>query len=248
MFVNRREIMSRRKLQSNNSQYELRKHKAIIYRTFVALICLTAAGAAVALLGGYISRAAAQGTTTGIWEDVAESSIPNRGQRGVMPRAYRILRLNKDALRALLADAPMEFTREANAAPVTISLPMPDGTFGRFKVVESPMMEAQLAAKHPDYKTYSGTGVDDPAAITRFGITASGFHAIILAPSKRTRAPPAAAAHERTRQSRRPGTARPPAGPAPQAGRVPVSPKRTRGAGPPAPHHDSSKRTRAVRR
>ena len=175
--------MSRRKLQSNNSQYELRKHKAIIYRTFVALICLTAAGAAVALLGGYISRAAAQGTTTGIWEDVAESSIPNRGQRGVMPRAYRILRLNKDALRALLADAPMEFTREANAAPVTISLPMPDGTFGRFKVVESPMMEAQLAAKHPDYKTYSGTGVDDPAAITRFGITASGFHAIILAPS-----------------------------------------------------------------
>jgi len=61
-----------------------------------------------------------------------------------------------------------------------LTLPLPDGSFGRFKIVESPMLEPALAAKYPEIKTYSGRGVDDPTITTRFDLTYNGFQAIIL--------------------------------------------------------------------
>lgn len=174
--------MNRRKLQPIKSRGRLIPHKAITWRGVIALVCLTAIGVAILIWGGYIPRAAAQAGPR-IWQDVAESSIPTQGEREIRPREYRTLRLDMSALRGLLANAPIEFTKGAKDAPVTMSFPLPDGKFGGFKVVESPMMEAGLAAKHPEFKTYSGIGIDDPSAIMRFGLTLNGFHAIILAPS-----------------------------------------------------------------
>ena len=74
----------------------------------------------------------------------------------------------------------MEFTREATENPAIIYLPMPDGTMARFRFEESPVMEAGLAAKYPDFKTYRAQGIDDPAASARFDWLPTGFHAIIL--------------------------------------------------------------------
>ncbi len=90
--------------------------------------------------------------------------------------------LTPQPLEALLAQAPMEFTPAA-ANPVRITLPMPDGTFARFDVVESPVMHPDLAAKFPEIKTYAGQGVDDPHASVRFDMTPQGFHAQVLSPS-----------------------------------------------------------------
>jgi hypothetical protein len=61
-----------------------------------------------------------------------------------------------------------------------MSLPMPNGTFARFRIEESPVMEARLAAHAPDIRTYRGRGLDDPTATTRFDVTPAGFHAIVL--------------------------------------------------------------------
>jgi hypothetical protein len=94
--------------------------------------------------------------------------------------SYRAVSLNEFAQRKLLSHAPMEFTSRARQTPVVMTLPMPNGTFARFRVEESPVMEAGLAANSPDIRTYRGRGVDDPTVTTRFDVTRAGLHAIVL--------------------------------------------------------------------
>jgi hypothetical protein len=86
-------------------------------------------------------------------------------------------------LRAALAQAPPEGAPGAgrtSQAPVQVVLPLPDGTTGRFQVMETSVMEPALAAQFPDIKTYSGVGLDDPTATVRLDLTARGFHAQVL--------------------------------------------------------------------
>jgi hypothetical protein len=46
-------------------------------------------------------------------------------------------------------------------------------------VVESPVVAAGLAAKYPEIKTYKVTGIDDPHASGRIGITPLGLYGMI---------------------------------------------------------------------
>ncbi|QQS29555.1 MAG: proprotein convertase P-domain-containing protein [Sphingobacteriales bacterium] len=115
-----------------------------------------------------------------LWTDKPESSITVMGERYIIPSIYRTLELDLPGMRDLLSRAPMEFTRLANTNPVILLLPMPNGTFERFAVVLSPIMEDGLAAQIPDVKTWAGQGIDDPTATIRLDITPFGFHAQVL--------------------------------------------------------------------
>ncbi len=133
------------------------------------------------LLNNEIVNAGKSKTSTQqIWQDASETSFAVKGERQIFPQKYRTLRLNKEALRNLLLTAPREFSESAKESNVILSLPLPDGSFSRFKIVDSPIMPDELAAKFPDIKTYRGQGIDDPSAVTRFDITPKGFHALIL--------------------------------------------------------------------
>ncbi len=115
-----------------------------------------------------------------LWADKSESSITVMGERYIIPRLYRTVELDLPGMRELLSRAPMEFTPLAATNPVILLLPMPDGTFERFEVVLSPIMEEGLARQIPDVKTWAGQGIDDPTATIRLDITPFGFHAQVL--------------------------------------------------------------------
>lgn len=116
-----------------------------------------------------------------VWRDIDEKTIGAR-ERLIVPQAYRTVELNQRALFDILDRAPMEFTEAARNSQIALSLPFPDGSFQKFKIEISPIMEPPLAAQFPEIRTYRGQSIDDPAVVTRLGWTSFGFHAIILTP------------------------------------------------------------------
>ena len=58
---------------------------------------------------------------------------------------------------------------------------MPDGSFNRFQIEHSLVVERGLLTKFPELgATYRGHGIDDPTATVRFDFLPSGFHSMIL--------------------------------------------------------------------
>jgi hypothetical protein len=118
-------------------------------------------------------KSSARDATENPWQEIAESNIPNQKDRVGRPRAYRVFRL------AALSSAPLEFTA---AAPGTISLPLADGSFSSFYIVESPIMEPALAKRFPEIKTYRVISAVDSTVSGRIGWTLAGFHGILFTP------------------------------------------------------------------
>jgi hypothetical protein len=120
-------------------------------------------------------------SSDGLWQDVKESSIAvSGGARQIVPRSYRTVRLNKEAMTQLLAQAPMEFTQAASENQTVMTIPMPNRIFARFRIQQSPITLPDPSGKVSDFKTYSGQGMDDRTATVRFDISSAGFHAQIL--------------------------------------------------------------------
>jgi uncharacterized repeat protein (TIGR01451 family) len=115
------------------------------------------------------------------WSDLGQ--LPqNRdaAERWLQPERFRALGLDAKLLLDLLAPAKREAQQPVAQSPTELLLPLPDGAFARFRIVEAPIMEPELAAKFPEVKTYLGQGVDDPTATARLDWTPAGFHAQIL--------------------------------------------------------------------
>jgi len=95
-----------------------------------------------------------------------------------VPDDFQTVALNLAALRSILGRASAEFTR----GPETIlTMPMPDGTFQRFRIEHSLVVERGLLQKFPELGgTYRAHGIDDPTASARFDLLPSGFHSMIL--------------------------------------------------------------------
>lgn len=127
------------------------------------------------------ARAKSAGSEVHLWRETKQAANKKSGSEiRAGAEFHRALRLNETAQRKLLSQAPMEFTEAAERSPVVMTLPLPNGTFGRFRVEESPMLASRLAARFPEIRTYRGRGLDDPTATTRFDVTPAGFHAIVL--------------------------------------------------------------------
>jgi outer membrane protein OmpA-like peptidoglycan-associated protein len=139
---------------------------------------------AVAVLG--VPAAATAQSPSGPWNPVSGALPASRGGEPapIQPEQYRAFTLDAPALSADLDSAPigsLDSRSRAAASSTVMTLPAPDGTYQRFRVEESSIMEPGLAARHPDIKTYDGVGIDDPTATVAADTGPLGFHASVRA-------------------------------------------------------------------
>ncbi|WP_400192058.1 reprolysin-like metallopeptidase [Hymenobacter sp. B81] len=117
-----------------------------------------------------------------LWADDAQLPSASRRTTQALDR-YRLVSVQADNLRAALAAAPAESGTASRQSGTVVSLPLPDGTSGRFRVVETAIMHPQLAAKFPMLRTYAAQGIDDPTAKAFIDVSPAGMHAMILSAS-----------------------------------------------------------------
>ncbi|MEP7336907.1 MAG: reprolysin-like metallopeptidase [Acidobacteriota bacterium] len=148
---------------------------------FVIGLCLLAAtyAALSRLRSADAAAVAGQDSPDGVWRSSLAETVGLTAVQGVSPSSP-VFQLDGATLRNLLSRAPMEFTAPLAASPVALAVPGPDGSFVRFRLQESPIMEPALAAKFPEIKTYLGQGIDDPTATLRCDLTPHGFHAMVF--------------------------------------------------------------------
>ena len=162
----------------------LRQQRIRIF-AYRALAILAAASGCILLTSDASPASASARIQNALWQEIApglSGALGSDRQSRFAPQRHKAFQLNEAALSALLADAPLEFTEAAKNTQNEIALPMPDGSFARFRFVESPIMSPELAAQFPDIKTYGGWGIDDTSLTVRFDRTNGGFHAVVFSP------------------------------------------------------------------
>lgn len=114
-----------------------------------------------------------------IWTRIDKTQMRAPGIDAVsLPVAYETFALNESALTLVLGRAPEENT---TAQDTILTLPMPDGSYQRFRIEHSLVVEPGLLVKYPELgATYRGYGIDDRTASARFDFLPSGFHSMIL--------------------------------------------------------------------
>ena len=78
-----------------------------------------------------------------------------------------------------LMQAPL-WTNQQQLSTVILDLPLADGTTDKFMVYEAPIMEAGLAAKYPQIKTFIFVSQSNQLRYGRADITPKGFHLMLF--------------------------------------------------------------------
>ncbi|QJX47511.1 T9SS type A sorting domain-containing protein [Hymenobacter taeanensis] len=139
-----------------------------------------------ALLGGLLLAALGAPLTAAaqrvLWSD---TQVPTSARAATQPLShFRAVNFQLQAVRDVLSTAPAEQKAGARASATVVSLPLPDGTSQRFRIVQTTVMAPALAARYPAIRTYAAQGIDDPAATARLDVSPAGLHAMILAADK----------------------------------------------------------------
>lgn len=110
---------------------------------------------------------------------VEESQIQLEANTDVnLPLAeYATLTAGMNELRQELLHAPLEVALSLPKSTAEIQLPLPDGSFRSFRVVESPVMPEALQSRWPQIRTYRIQDVAAPQYMGRLSVTPLGITA-----------------------------------------------------------------------
>ena len=115
----------------------------------------------------------------GRWSLKQESDLrPATFANRYKPSDFKIFQLDESAFRADIQNRGQQ--------GVTLSVPSSEGRMVHYKVSESPVMEAGLAARYPEIKSYRGKGIEDPTSTIYFDLSPRGFHGMILSADRQT--------------------------------------------------------------
>lgn len=113
--------------------------------------------------------------------DEAHINLVN-AKRVSFPQQKRTISIPPSEIKSFLWALPNEKNPGHNRGNgSTLEIPMPDGKTASFQVWETNIMEAGLAAKFPEMKTFSGRGINDPSATLQADYNPyTGFHVQVL--------------------------------------------------------------------
>lgn len=112
------------------------------------------------------------------WDFYEERDIVNKGEQLIKPKKYLVASLYGDDFKNYLFSLPIEINGVRNSKSEII-LPLPDGSFERFKVAEYSMMEKELAQQFSHIKTFNVQSIDNPLNFGKLDWTEYGFHAFL---------------------------------------------------------------------
>ena len=117
-----------------------------------------------------------------LWKNIPQSELLNSSERAYVPQIFRSMRVDFAQLKTEMLKAPLESSVDAEKNFILFQVPFPDGSTHVFKVLESPVMDADLGAKYPFIKTYSAQSVSHPEITAKLDFTEWGFHAMVMSP------------------------------------------------------------------
>ncbi len=116
------------------------------------------------------------------WTPINKSEIIGKSFLSSLPKQFSVLKLDI----ALLKNEMDKTSYENSSNPISavISVPMPNGTFQKFKIYRSEVIADSLSKPFESIiRTFTGKGIDDPSASAKFDYTLWGFHGFILSPN-----------------------------------------------------------------
>ncbi len=121
------------------------------------------------------------------WTKTDETKLDmlEKVNRSSFPKTYQLFHLDLNQFKQELLGAPVRGIFKGRSTKL-IYLPNENGTLERYYVMETPIMEEELARKYPMIKSYAAQGVDNPKAVARFSVTQFGLHNMTYAAGKST--------------------------------------------------------------
>ena len=115
-----------------------------------------------------------------IWQAVNANILDSQllESRIDIPKEEKFYRLNLNALKELLINAPSRYS--GTQSDIEIGFPNAAGKIENYQVFKAPVIAEELQQTYPELGSYVGRSIEHPAKIIRFSLSANGFKAITL--------------------------------------------------------------------